>query len=493
MSAARDDRPEGEPAGGPAGVISIPAALWDRLVSTVCDRHPDKSFGYLIAADDELEPVDCVFFEENVRNEHGWRQTFESYGDYYVNHRDAGFVANPDEAWRHQREIWARNMSEVGIFHSHHRHPANFSRIDFEMHVQRYPRLWHLVVSARNPRHPVVRAFAVDAGGVRELPVTITGRPSDAGHDVGGPATGARRAAIIDGARDALAVDAQGRPLYPDLVAVARAVGALAQLGEEDVIEDLLGSGLLRESAERYDEHIAGGMRPVGPARFTMGSPPLPPGEAGVRFAYGESPAHEVLLTAFEMGAVPVTAGLWSLFDERREVAARDRGRPVTRVSWAEATLFALWMGCRLPTEAEREFASGGGTTHEWCCADQAELDRYAWYCKNSSNEVQPVATREPNALGLYDLHGNVWEWCHDRYDASFYERSPVRNPVSLQAPARNAGVDSRVTRGGSVHGHAEMCRIRYRSHEPLDFTAGDLGFRLVRGGAHGGERSLSW
>src|SRR5437667_5132804 len=112
--------------------IEMSEQLYAALVGEVVRRHPEKSFGYLISDIDPLTPTDFILFEGNVRNSGQWRQQFEAYGDYYVQHTDAGFVAPPEEAWCLQKEIWARNMVEVGIFHSHNRHPANFSRIDFE-------------------------------------------------------------------------------------------------------------------------------------------------------------------------------------------------------------------------------------------------------------------------------------------------------------------------------------------------------------------------
>jgi proteasome lid subunit RPN8/RPN11 len=491
----------GLPAGGAPGgrearadagptEVRLPIAVYERLVGTVRRRSPGKSFGYLISDVDETTATDCVFFEDNIRNDDGWRQTFEAYGDYYVQHRDAGFVADPQEAWRLQRQIWARNMFEVGVFHSHHRHPANFSRIDYEMHVQRFASLWHLIVSVRNPRHPVVRAFAVSEGGVRELPVHVVG-PLGSGRDARSdgteipPRSSGGRDAVVARARRLATVDGWHRPTHPDLGAVASAVAAVLALGDGGLAADVLG-GLLAGADERAAELVAADLRPVGPARFTMGDRGDDPGR---RHACGEGPAHQVRLSPFHIGATAVTNRQWARFEPRRgDVPARDRDRPVTGVSWAEAWLFARWLDCRLPTEAEWEYAAAAGSSHDWCCGGQEGLARHAWYCANSGGEVHPVATREPNALGLHDLHGNVWEWCHDRYDAGFYGRSPRVDPVCTDA----AGGD-RVARGGSAHGHADMCRTRYRSHEPATFTADDLGFRLVRDGEHRRGRSLPW
>ncbi len=469
--------------------IRIPEQLLDSLVSEVCSRHPRNSFGFLISNIDPLTPTDFLLFEDNVRNDREWRWRFEAYGDFYVAHSDAGFVASPEEAWQRQKEIWARDMFEVGVFHSHHRHPAAFSRIDYEMHVQRFDSLWHMIVSVRNPSVPVVRVFAPSNGEVQEVPVHIMGEPAArvAPTTCGAQPAGDRDDLISRG-RLFLKVDAAGRLRCRNASAVWIAIDRFLRLRESEVTADLLGEGFLRDAAVRYEEYVAPHMASVGATAFEMGRDESRPGGF-----HGECPQHTVELSSFEIGRVPVTEALYALFDpDRGDVPRSQRHRPVTNVSWAEAALFALWMGCRLPTEAEWEFACGAGSPDEWCCASMSELPRYAWYCKNSDGQVHPVGTREPNPLGFFDLHGNVWEWCLDSYDRDFYHRSPRRDPVSRVAAADGVSPD-RVTRGGSMNAHAEMCRNRHRSYEPAHFHAGDLGFRLVKENPSGASLLPPW
>ena len=193
---------------------------------------------------------------------------------------------------------------------------------------------------------------------------------------------------------------------------------------------------------------------------------------ANARHFCGETPGHSVSLSPFHITRTAVTNELFSLFDKQRlNVSASDRQKPATGITWFEATIFALWMGARLPTEAEWEFACGGRSTGEWCCEDESMLRRYAWYSENSKGTTHTVGTREANPFGLYDLHGNVWEWCQDNYDQDYYSSSPVVNPMNVSSASDSmaAHPPHKVCRGGSMHALAEMCRTRYRFHEPAD------------------------
>jgi proteasome lid subunit RPN8/RPN11 len=162
-------------------------ALHKRLLAAVRERHPQKSFGYLLSATGPTRPIDFVRFDGNIRNSPGWRTTFESFGRYFVDHADAGFVTTPEESWRVEQEIAARGLDEVALFHTHRRHPANFSRVDYELHLSRFHNLWHLIVSMRNPELPQLRAFAVSSTGVRELPLRIAGPTARDVSEAGGP------------------------------------------------------------------------------------------------------------------------------------------------------------------------------------------------------------------------------------------------------------------------------------------------------------------
>lgn len=452
--------------------ILVPSSLHERLLTTVAGRLPRKSFGYLLSASAAAAPTDFVLFQDNIRNTDGWRDKFESYGRYFVIHHDAGFVATPEESWRLQKEIWARGMTQVGVFHSHLRHPANFSQIDYDLHVERFENLWHMIISMRNPDLPQVRVYAASRAGVRELPVVLV---ADGAHDPPAVTATASRDDAIARAREVLRVDACGRPLHHDNRAIFLAIEGLLRTQDREAIHELLLAGFLRDSGNRYQEHAASRMRVLDSATFEMGTK-----REGARHFCGETPAHLVQLSPFAITETQVTNEEFARFDRRRlDVGKNELRQPAVDVTWFDAAVFAMWMGCRMPTEAEWEYACGSGEIGEWCCEEEALLPRYAWYSENSGGRLHEVKTREPNPLDLYDLHGNVWEWCQDGYDRDFYSGSPSIDPLKIG----DAAVD-KVCRGGSMHSLSEMCRTRFRFHEPPGFRARDLGFRLAEGEA---------
>jgi formylglycine-generating enzyme required for sulfatase activity/proteasome lid subunit RPN8/RPN11 len=448
--------------------------LLERLTTTLLQRFPRKSFGYLLSTPDQPLACDFALFEDNVRNSPEWRERFESYGQYFVEHEDAGFVATPEESWRVQQEIWAKAATQVGVFHSHLRHPANFSGIDYDMHTQRFDDLWHMIISMRNPEFVQIRTYAVSRNGVREM---LHGWPApDAAEEARfpldlKPGKGAGGAAAKDAAASAarahLKLAPDGSPECKDNKAICACIGQLLQTGGIGLIDEFLTWGFLKGSAKRYHDLIEPGMHVLAGQRFDMGS-------NGHAHFCGEAPCHEVNISSFAISEVPVTQGLYHVFDSSRPVHALNK--PVVDVTWFDALVFSMWMGCRLPSEAEWEFACGAGKQDEWACGPSSDLPRHAWYSENAQGMTREVRSLAPNAFGLYDLHGNVWEWCFDCYDEHYYSRAPSADPVCLASPFAR-----RCCRGGSVHALAEMCRTRYRWSEPPDFAAGDLGIRLAR------------
>ena len=155
--------------------------------------------------------------------------------------------------------------------------------------------------------------------------------------------------------------------------------------------------------------------------------------------------------------------------------------RPVMNVSWRDAVAFCEWMSkvtgktYRLPTEAEWDYAArGGNKSKDYDYSGSNDLDAVGWYRNNSGSKTHPVAEKQPNELGLYDMSGNVWEYCSDWYDEDYYSRSPRTDP---QGP--NSG-SSRVLRGGSWLGSVFDCRVASRLRFYPGLRGSAVGFRLV-------------
>jgi formylglycine-generating enzyme required for sulfatase activity len=281
---------------------------------------------------------------------------------------------------------------------------------------------------------------------------------------------------LIEQAREVLALDPAGIPVCQDTSAIFGFMLAIDRLADKEVAHDLLDNGFLRHAPDRRGAHVDQRLVAIPGATFDMGSD-----VAMARHFCGETPGHTVELSPFQICATPTTNEMFALLDPTRRSAPADvLAKPVVDVTWFDAAVFARWVGCRLPTEAEWEFACGAGTAGDWCCEPQ-DLPRHAWYSENAERRLHPTASREPNALGIFDMSGNVWEWCHDVYAQDYYSRSPERDPVNDVDPFVPSleGVH-RVSRGGGFLALAEMCRIRYRLHDPAGYSAADLGFRIA-------------
>ena len=235
----------------------------------------------------------------------------------------------------------------------------------------------------------------------------------------------------------------------------------------------------LRTGTRRMDEATQLSLVWIEPGTFRMGSKP------GVGDS-DEHPDHEVTLThGFWLGEFPVTNQQYRLFlkaspKSRRPPELWDDRRfnqdlqPVVGVSWLDAMAYCAWVTeqlgqpCTLPTEAQWEYACRAGSSELWCFGDDEKLlNEYAWFDQNSQESPQPVGTRQPNVWGLFDMHGNVWEWCYDLWELTVYQtrKQGVVDPVNSD-PAKDHDPDAlRVLRGGSWNDSAAYCRsaIRYR------------------------------
>lgn len=202
-----------------------------------------------------------------------------------------------------------------------------------------------------------------------------------------------------------------------------------------------------------------------------------------------ERPRHAVTLSAYYMDRREVSVGQYRAFAESSGRAVPRQGpwstdsHPVVNVDWYDAEAYCAWAGGRLPTEAEWERAARGGTAADFDLEkDRKKLDEYSWDSLNSGDLPRPTGLKAPNAFGLYDMRGNVWEWVRDRMDPDYYRKSPARDP---------SGPDSgvyRVMRGGSVRYDGSYLRMAYRGSNYPCFRAWDAGFRCAVGaGVAGG------
>lgn len=211
---------------------------------------------------------------------------------------------------------------------------------------------------------------------------------------------------------------------------------------------------------------------------FTMGSP-----YSDSDASDNEKPAHQVTLSSFTIGETEVTQELWqAVMGSNPSYFMGDLQRPVECVSWNDCQTFITKLNeltgatFRLPTEAEWEYAARGGNASEgYKYSGSNTIGDVAWYTNNSSNATHPVKTKQPNELGIYDMSGNVYEWCADWYDSSYYASSPENNPTGPSSGSY------RVLRGGGWGDRARYCRVAIRNFHNPDIRNVIYGLRLAQ------------
>jgi formylglycine-generating enzyme required for sulfatase activity len=219
-----------------------------------------------------------------------------------------------------------------------------------------------------------------------------------------------------------------------------------------------------------------------------------------------EGPLHQVTLKSFYLGKTEVT---FEDFDKFCKENNRDtfpsgtwgRGKqPAFMLTWYDAVAYCNWLsekeklskcylikdkivqyldtakGYRLPTEAEWEYAARGGNKSTGTFyAGSNDLPSVAWYIDNSSGRSWPIAQKQANELGLFDISGNLWEWVWDWYDWNYYKVSPTENPTG---PASGS---YRVMRGGAWFNYSKHCTVFSRQNAGPDFKQNSVGFRIAR------------
>ncbi|MBX3256143.1 MAG: formylglycine-generating enzyme family protein [Chitinophagaceae bacterium] len=226
--------------------------------------------------------------------------------------------------------------------------------------------------------------------------------------------------------------------------------------------------------SKEFLDSIQNNMVWVTGGRFIMGS------DGG---EMDEKPAHEVVVDGFAISKFPVTQRQWTVImgSNPSEFTGCDQC-PIDRVSWNDAQKFidrlnklsGKYYG--LPTEAEWEFAAKGGLNSKgYRYSGSDDIDQVGWYAFNSNRRPHEVGEKMPNELGLYDMTGNMWEWCQDWYEKFYYELNEKYSPVG---PSFGSG---RVRRGGSWFTQAINCRTSTRNNVKQDYKDDSGTFRLVQ------------
>ena len=284
----------------------------------------------------------------------------------------------------------------------------------------------------------------------------------------------------------------------PELMSVTRGAIPLAKAAEGKEIANSIGMKLKR----------------IRPGKFLMGSP------RSEDAPFGEGPQHAVEITQpFCLGVYPVTKGQFATFvkDSGYKTEAETDGKggsglkppntleqgpqftwkdtgweqtdahPVVNVTWNDAKAFCDWLSKKegkayeLPTEAEWEYACRAGAKTDYAFGDDPRAaGDYAWYQDNSGGHTHPVGGKKPNAWGLYDMNGNVWQWCADRYGK--YTEDGVRDPKGYTNDPKNEPGNPvlRVLRGGSYSSTAPFCRAALRNRDAPTARDAGFGFRVV-------------
>ena len=266
-----------------------------------------------------------------------------------------------------------------------------------------------------------------------------------------------------------------------DAIALLRAAQAQPEL------RSCTDYGLLSEEIQRIEtnqylvipvnDSISITMIMVEGGTFMMGATE----EQGDDAKEDEYPVHQVTLSDYYIGQTEVTQALWLAVLGTNPSTWEGSNLPIEKVSWNDCQQFITKLNqltgrrFRLPTEAEWEYAARGGSkSRGYKYSGSNNLSDVAWYTENSGSKTHPVGQKQANELGIYDMSGNVWEWCQDWYDSGYYGKSPSTNPCN------NTSALFRVDCGGSWGSIARYCRVSVRGSDSPSYAGDYLGLRLA-------------
>ncbi|MBO6117050.1 MAG: SUMF1/EgtB/PvdO family nonheme iron enzyme [Bacteroidales bacterium] len=196
-----------------------------------------------------------------------------------------------------------------------------------------------------------------------------------------------------------------------------------------------------------------------------------------------EQPAHKVNLNTFYIGKYEITVKQYRTYCTKTgkqmpnmPSSGWQDDYPIVNITWEDADAFAKYYGCRLPSEAEWEYAAKGGKKSAgYIYSGSNDWDEVGWSFENSAKTLHPVGQKKPNELGIYDMSGNAWEWCNDSYEVFYYASSPKDNP---KGPQKGLG---KVNRGGCFSFDYSLMNVHHRRCSDASSKGTGTGFRLVK------------
>lgn len=288
-----------------------------------------------------------------------------------------------------------------------------------------------------------------------------------------------RRRALVETVPPLLDVEVNAQVIFEALNLLDRNADVLSELDRSRIKSKVLDleraserrTALVDNSAFKLEfEKISGGV-------FAMG------GDHPERPQWMEGPVHSIEISSFYMSRFCVTnrlfyeSGFPFEFD-RRKAPGDGPNQPVAGVTWYEAALFAMWLGCRLPTEAEWEYCCRAGGRDDELLKEPSFLIEHAWFTANSGNMTHDVGLLKPNSFNLYDMLGNVREWCNDWLDEEYYDKCLAQGTV--KDPKGPVVGSSKILRGGCFDWNILNLVPTYRNYKTAEEPYFTNGFRLA-------------